>query len=521
MREREHLINLHLLAEALTEHGISCILRSGGTMSGLRGIKFFDNAQSGQEDFLQICPNPQIGSLPARGNLLLLGDWPETALSDHAGYLILPDPPELALLFNLLTDLFVFFESIEDKLLHCLQMGGSMKKICDLWLELYDTDIFVHDQLFRILACPRHIAGMPPFEYNEQIGYYMQDSQTLSNFLNSSAYQQTLNTHGGCVWKSDFNDSSSMYANIWFDGSYHGRMIVLDDCPTPGKLRLVEFFSEAVSHAMQNLSLSRSDRPEPLHSIMMEAIHGETIDQEELEEKIQWLGWEPDHRYVCAVITYNQEDFSRYILMGLSNTLQKLLRVCCTCCYQDSIYLLMNLTVSGLAMGQVRTKIEHLVREASLHIGVSQEFNNLTQLTDYVAQARAEEQLSLKHQFPGWYHEFHDHALLYWLNQEIGEMKHHCVISHTLHCLKDYDRKNGTDLYRTLKIYLISERNATLASQQLQIHRSTLPHRLNRIQELTGLNLDNFQTRLYLLMSFALDEMDNTPQQQWPQFQSQ
>ena len=40
------------------------------------------------------------------------------------------------------------------------------------------------------------------------------------------------------------------------------------------------------------------------------------------------------------------------------------------------------------------------------------------------------------------------------------------------------------------------------------MHRSTLPHRLERIRTLTGLDLDDFATRLYLLMSFALEDRD-------------
>ena len=517
MKEREHLINLHLLAEALQHRGICCTLRANGAVSGLRGIKFFEAGQKKQEAFLLICRSPDIGPLPAGGNFLLLGEWPETVFSDQAAYLILPEPPDLAVLFNLLMDQFVFFETIEEKLRQCLQMSGSLKKICDLWLELFDTDIFVHDQFFRILACPRHIAGIPPFEYNEQIGYYMQDSETLAHFLGSSAYRKTLTTRGGCVWNSDFNDTTSLYANIWFEGSCQGRMVVLDAHATPGKLRMVEYFGEAVASAMQNLSLSRSDGPEPLRSVMMEAIHGETIDAEELKEKLQWLGWELQQRYVCSVITFSREDLSRYIMMGICNTLQKLLKGCYTCCYQDAIYLLVNLTVSGLTMEEFRVRIARLWQERGMHMGVSQEFYDLTLLTDYMTQARFEEQFSREHRFPDWYNEFHDHALLYWLIQGTRDMTSQSLVSHVLPCLRSYDQKNGTDLYRTLKVYLIAERNATLASQQLQIHRSTLPHRLNRIQELTNADLDSFRTRMYLLMSFALEQMEQTPEQQWNQ----
>ena len=116
MKDGEHLINLHLMAEALQHRGICCTLRSGGAMGGLRGMKFFEPGMPRQEEFLLICPDPQSENLPTRGNLLLLGNWENITFSENTGCLVIPEPPEMAVLFNLLTDLFVFYETIEEKL---------------------------------------------------------------------------------------------------------------------------------------------------------------------------------------------------------------------------------------------------------------------------------------------------------------------------------------------------------------------------------------------------------------------
>ncbi|MBI3311736.1 MAG: helix-turn-helix domain-containing protein, partial [Serratia liquefaciens] len=42
-------------------------------------------------------------------------------------------------------------------------------------------------------------------------------------------------------------------------------------------------------------------------------------------------------------------------------------------------------------------------------------------------------------------------------------------------------------------------------SKALYIHHNTLEYRLNRIAELTGLNLGNFDDRLLLYISLQLD----------------
>ena len=77
-----------------------------------------------------------------------------------------------------------------------------------------------------------------------------------------------------------------------------------------------------------------------------------------------------------------------------------------------------------------------------------------------------------------------------------------------LEILKNNDRENNARLLETLKVYLESERNSTLTAQILKIHRSTLPYRLNHIFRLTGLNLDDYHTRLYLMMGlYAMEHI--------------
>jgi GAF domain-containing protein len=56
--------------------------------------------------------------------------------------------------------------------------------------------------------------------------------------------------------------------------------------------------------------------------------------------------------------------------------------------------------------------------------------------------------------------------------------------------LIDYDRKRRTSLLDTLERYLAERRSVIESARELYIHPNTLRQRLSRIEELTGLNLD-------------------------------
>ena len=72
--------------------------------------------------------------------------------------------------------------------------------------------------------------------------------------------------------------------------------------------------------------------------------------------------------------------------------------------------------------------------------------------------------------------------------------------------MEKYDLENNMELVPTLHAFLLEERNWVNTAARLHIHRNTLRYRIDRIQELTGLDLENPMQRLSLLFAFAVKQ---------------
>jgi len=70
--------------------------------------------------------------------------------------------------------------------------------------------------------------------------------------------------------------------------------------------------------------------------------------------------------------------------------------------------------------------------------------------------------------------------------------------------LQRYDRRHGTDLVDTLAVFLRENGNAVQASRRLAVHRNTLNYRLQRIIEISGLDLDQADERLMLHLALCV-----------------
>ena len=88
---------------------------------------------------------------------------------------------------------------------------------------------------------------------------------------------------------------------------------------------------------------------------------------------------------------------------------------------------------------------------------------------------------------------------------ETHHLKHYClpeVIE-----LVQYDKLNNSSYLDTLRVYLRS-RNVAIAAGELHIHRNTMNYRIQKIEEITHLNLNEGEDLYKLWFSLLILEME-------------
>lgn len=110
------------------------------------------------------------------------------------------------------------------------------------------------------------------------------------------------------------------------------------------------------------------------------------------------------------------------------------------------------------------------------------------------------------HKKPGIYR-MEDYGLSYLLSIFQKQNSGQDVIHPALAKLKKYDAEKNSRLYDTLYQYLLNERSVIHSAQTMHIHKNSLMYRLQRIQAIIDVNLDDPMTRLYLLLSYLMEQM--------------
>ncbi|MHB0856889.1 MAG: helix-turn-helix domain-containing protein [Anaerolineae bacterium] len=77
----------------------------------------------------------------------------------------------------------------------------------------------------------------------------------------------------------------------------------------------------------------------------------------------------------------------------------------------------------------------------------------------------------------------------------------------SLGALVRYDLAHGTDLVHTLQVFFEENANGTQTARSLFVHRNTLNYRMQRIVEITGLDLNDAEARLALQLALQVHRL--------------
>ncbi len=231
--------------------------------------------------------------------------------------------------------------------------------------------------------------------------------------------------------------------------------------------------------------------------VLLQILEGICIRGEEGYRRVESLNWRRGDELYVYVIRFGAGGESPAYL--LDRKLEKLGAVF-SVHHEGNLILVQNASLTDT--GAFRTELLQLLERASCYCGKSPVFNDVFELkTNYELAAVAAD---FGENRSDRLREIESAALPYYFS--LIEKYDRAGVTHpVLQTLLAYDDKHNTQLFQTLKIYLQCERNYILTAKALHLHRNSLIYRVQRIIDLTAVDLDSFKTRLHLLMAIELE----------------
>jgi len=315
-------------------------------------------------------------------------------------------------------------------------------------------------------------------------------------------------------------------STIYEDMSYHIFPLIIEGC-VEGYLVLGELFGKIEENILLlvkgTLSIFNIDllqrktlkdivegfRSDFLEDLLLGHIKSESVAQ----RRANFLGYPTEGNFLIVVISREPKLNEKQIMNFQHKFMQNL----------DSIFNDEKLTIVEAIEGKNIVLLVHLkkveefttnlielqailkdIRFGAFTMGIGEIFTNLIETRKSFLEATEALEFGIEFWGEGSCTFFSDIGIyrLLWIIKDNAELEHY--IPQGLLQLKKYDTEQNTELLKTLEKYLKNAGNSKKTAAEMFIHYKTLQYRLERINEISGMDLNSGESRLELHLGLKI-----------------
>ena len=418
-------------------------------------------------------------------------------------------------IFNMLLetfDLFTEWEANMEKAVNYLFSFDSIIESCD---PLLDDPLALMDTQFRFVSYSKRLAFESGYEKR-----YVGSNRYLHlediNHLTAMTDFKKLEKEDGVFQHTDIENV--MLKNIYStSNTYVGRLAL----PVTDNIVKNEYYKQILNtvakyvealyakfgsfwHHETSVSNTR------LKQILCSLLGGNAIEQNELYKALTDNGYDLHDQYYLVQIKSHFTNNENKLGRALTNHLENLWPGSCCITYQQKVSVLINITKYECNTNKLFTQeLAYFLRESLLIAGISRKFINPFHIHAAYQQTDIALDFGQSLNPMYWYFKFDDYAYFYLLHYGANIFLPEQICDVSINILREYDAKYNTELNKTLYAYIKLQYNAMSAAKELCIARSTFLKRMDRIKVLTGIDLSDFQQRIYLAISYEIFKQYN------------
>lgn len=414
--------------------------------------------------------------------------------------------------FNVLSRLFQSLWEWDAKLNSALLSGADAQTFIDLSEHLFTNPVVLITDTLRVAAISQRInISHPDIQFMRDKKYI---PENMVQQLTSKPYLEKAESYHsiGFYYPPNYINCTIVIrkfdSNPWFLNilCIYG----VNQEPTHSDLVLLDYLGEYILEAtkrQQKLNSQFSNRS----SSFLYSLLSDTIDsEEELNVTASLLNLPLNSKYQLYVVSFHipLESHSRYVLLNLEQLLPSFLKLI----YHESILILDQLSDDGKGHEKyIMDALRLLLPINNAFCGISQVFSNLRLLKDAYWLSKRTAEIGNKFHPEAVYYHFKDYYSYILLSATAQSASLPLLYVEQLDSLLEYDRQHKSNNMELLCKLLEFERNITDVSKNMHLHRNSVLYRVDKIEQILGMSLDDPDVRLQLLLSFkALDLIEKS-----------
>ena len=369
--------------------------------------------------------------------------------------------------------------------------NSTVQQIVDEAVKLFNNPIIVTNAAYKVIGINANDVYVddPTFDNAFKFGYC--SAESINWFEYEGITHKVLENSKPVYLNTGMSEKiPRLICKIIVNNTVVGFVGVLSVCKEISEIdfKNIEILASVLQTTMSNDKELLDSTNIIYKTIIKDILKGNINTDLILNERLKSAHWKIKDKLRCLIITTKNKnkkiDNTSYIM----NTISKNHDMKCTI-FEENILILTGYNDHKTWHRQIET-IKEIVDKFDLKCGVSNEFSNMINIKSYYQEAlrvlEIAQELNVKDSL------FYYAAFLpYILISSIDEDTLIDLENTYYKRLKKYDDENKTDYCTTLYYYVLFNTNINRTSDKLCIHRNTLKYRLEKIMDITNIDLNN------------------------------
>lgn len=481
----------------------------------IKAVKLIEKDQSYFEpNYLYIGKSSNLPkTIPPNGPINILCITNSSLLSKYKknsmlNLIILNNNMDIFTVFNEIQELLITnqqFAINSAKLLNSLISGKGIDHIVNVGCEILGNPICILDLSFKLIASSKNIVVDDPIWIElltkGYCSYEFVPMASIQKFIEVVHKSKTPVFMG----KDKFR-IPRIISNIKVDNKVVGYITALE-CEKPftrSDIELIFLLCKVVSSEMQKSKFVQNIKGLRYENFIMDLLCGKDLDKKAIEERLNFLDLHFKNNLYVLVATVPQNNFVNISLHRIRDTIEYMLVDSKSIIYNDSVVVLISCNDKVSPSKDNFKKLTEFFKKNNIYGGLSRCFQSLTDIKEYYVQSMKSIELGIHLKINKFIFSYEDLSVYHLLEicSKQNNLKNFCHGS--IFALIEYDHKNNTDYMNSLYTYLINEKSQLETANILNVCRSTLANRIDKIQSIMGIDLNDAITTFRLILTFTI-----------------
>ncbi|WP_257532533.1 PucR family transcriptional regulator [Irregularibacter muris] len=443
--------------------------------------------------------------------LILIKDDTFDASLFHVNIAVLPAETNVFKLFDDVQNIFSLNRKLIDSsavLLNSLIKGKGLKYIVQVGSEILGNPVFLIDASSKLLASSTN-TNVHDSIWDELISLGYGSHKYFSPYISEGFVEKITANPLPIIIDSVFiKNLRRIVGKILIKDKIIGYICILENNQKfkEEDINIAGLLCDVISSEMKKNKLYEN-RTGVMHEYLIVDLLDERIGNYKMaEERSESLFSEPYRNFLVAVVSMPENNINAHLVEHLRWSFESLLPSCKSVYHNEQIIILLN-TENHQQLQNIKIKLINILKENNLIAGLSLIFHNIMEIKKYYIQSENALRLGKFLKRKNYLFEYDDlyiYDLLTLMAKDLN-LKDFCHPS--INKIVEHDKLNGTDYYHTLYEYLLNSGNVTLTAKKLFIHRNTMVHRITKISEISGMDLNNGNNRFKLFLTYKIMEL--------------